>query len=207
MAKKENNYYFDNFEKGIASANEAATLLKECFENYDAANVQSHLGDMHMIEHTADGIKHEMRERLVKEFLPPIEREDIMELSHCIDDVTDSIEDVLVGMYMYGIKELRPEAKKFTELIVRCCAALQEMGREFHNFRKSTILQEKIIEVNGLEENGDRLYTEAMHRLYTEEKDAVAILAWTTLYDRLEKCCDSCEDVADMVEQVVLKNS
>ena len=207
MAKKENNYYFDSFAKGIAFANEAAVLLQECFENYDATNVQAHLGDMHKIEHTADGVKHEMMERLVKEFLPPIEREDIVELSHIIDDVTDSIEDVLRGMYMYNITSLRPEVKEFTSLIARCCVALKDVAQEMPNFRKSSLLQEKIIEINGLEEEGDRLYTEAMRRLYTEEKDPVAILAWTTMYDRLEKCCDGCEDVADMVEQVIMKNS
>ena len=74
-------------------------------------------------------------------------------------------------------------------------------------FRKSTLLQEKIIEINGLEEEGDRLYTEAMHHLYTAEKDPLTILSWTTMYDRLEKCCDCCEDVADMVEQIIMKNS
>ncbi len=207
MAKKDNNYYFDSFAKGISFANDAAILLQECFVNYDAANVQAHLDDMHKIEHSADGIKHEMMERLVKEFLPPIEREDIVELSHVIDDVTDAIEDVLRGMYMYNIKALRPEVDKFTDLIVRCCKALSGATAELNNFRKSTILQEKIIEINGLEEEGDRLYTDAMRRLYTEEKDAVLILAWTTMYDRLEKCCDCCEDVADAFEQVILKNS
>ena len=207
MAKKENNYYFDSFAKGISFANDAATLLQECFKNYDAANVKEHLEDMHKIEHTADGVKHEMMERLMKEFIPPIEREDIVELSHIIDDVTDSIEDVLRGMYMYNITSLRPEVKEFTGLISRCCAALKDVAKEMHNFRKSTLMQEKIIEINALEEEGDRLYTEAMRRLYTEEKDPVAILAWTTMYDRLEKCCDGCEDVADMVEQVIMKNS
>ena len=207
MAKKENNYYFDAFAKGIFYANDAAALLQNCFENFDAAGLKAQLDKMHKIEHAADGVKHEMMERLMKEFLPPIEREDIVELSHTIDDVTDAVEDVLLGMYMYNITTFRPEVKEFTRLISRCCAALKDMAQELHTFRKSTLLKEKIVEVNGLEEEGDRLYTEAMHRLYTEEKDAVSILSWTTMYDRLEKCCDSCEHVADMVEQVIMKNS
>ncbi len=207
MAKKDSNYYFDSFAKGIAFANEAAAMLQECLKNYDPANVQAHLDEMHTIEHTADGVKHEMMERLVKEFLPPIEREDIMELAHSIDNLTDNIEDVLRGMYMYDIKALRSEVSKFTDLIVRCCASLTEVAAELPNFRKSTKLQPKIVEINGLEEEGDALYVEAMRRLYTEEKDAVSILAWTTMYNRLEKCCDCCEDVADTVEQVILKNS
>ncbi len=207
MAKKESNYYFDAFAKGIFYANDAATLLQSCFDNFDVANIKAQLDAMHEIEHAADGIKHEMMERLMKEFLPPIEREDIVELSRTIDDVTDSIEDVLLGIYMFNITTLRSEVKEFTSLISRCCNALKEITQEMHNFRKSTLLKEKIVEVNGLEEEGDRLYTEAMRRLYTEETNAVSILAWTTIYDRLEKCCDGCEHVADMFEQVVMKNS
>lgn len=207
MAKKENNFYFDSFAKGVVYANDAIALLQECFDKYDPAHMEEQIKKMHEIEHEGDGVKHEMMERLAKEFLPPIEREDIVELSHIIDDVTDSIEDVLQGMYMFNVRVLRPEVKEFTNLIARCCEALKDVTQEMHNFRKSAVLQEKIIEINALEEEGDRLYSEAMRRLYTEEKDPVAILVWTTMYDRLEKCCDGCEDVADMVEQVVMKNS
>ncbi len=207
MAKKENNYYFDSFAKGIAFANQAAALLQDVFAQFDAANVKAHLEEMHAIEHTADGVKHEMRERLIKEFLPPIEREDIMELSHTIDDVTDAIEDILCGMYMYNITELREDARTFADIITRCCAAMTEMMAEFPNYKKSAALQRKIVEINGLEEEGDRLYVEALHRLYAKETDAVKIIAWTKLYDRLEKVCDACEDVADLVEQFIMKNS
>ena len=78
---------------------------------------------------------------------------------------------------------------------------------EMHNFRKSTLLRDLVIEINHMEEEGDRLYTETMRRLYTEEKDPVSVMAWTTLYDHLEKCCDQCEDVADVVERVIMKNT
>ncbi len=207
MAKKDNNYYYDTFGKCISYACEAAELLQSCVEKYDAANLKVQAEKMHRIEHTADGVKHEMMERLMKEFLPPIEREDIVELSHAIDDVVDSAEDILQAMYMYNITDLRAEVKEFASVITRSCKAMQEMGAELHNFRKSALLKEKIVEINALEEEADRLYTEAIRRLYAEEKDAVYILSWTTMYNCLEKCCDSCEDVADMVEQIVMKNS
>ncbi len=206
MAKKSNNYYFDSFEKGVAYACDAAALLSACYENYDPAHLRERMEEMHTIEHTADGVKHEMMTQLLKEFLPPIEREDIMELSHTIDEVTDAIEDVLMRMYMFNITDLRSEAKEFTAVIVNCCAALKDMVAELPNFRKSTTLREKVVAINGLEEQGDRLYTLAMRRLYTEEKDPVTVIAWTAMFDRLEKCCDCCEHVADVVERVVMKN-
>lgn len=207
MAKKENNYYYDTFTKCISYACDATELLQSCVDNYDASNFKVELDKMHRIEHTADGVKHEMMERLMKEFLPPIEREDIVELSHAIDNVVDSVEDVLQGMYMYNITSFRPEVKEFTDVISQSCVAMKEMGQELHNFRKSALLKEKIIEINALEEEADRLYIEAIRRLYTEEKDSLYILSWTTIYKRLEKCCDCCESVADMVEQIVMKNS
>ncbi|MBO5351731.1 MAG: DUF47 family protein [Lachnospiraceae bacterium] len=207
MPKKDSNYYFDAFAKGISYANEAAALLQNISENFDASKIKAQLDEMHKIEHTADGVKHEMMERLVKEFLPPIEREDIVELAHTIDEVTDLIEDVLLRIYMYNVTALRPDVKEFTKLITRCCADLMEVSRELHNYRKPTALLSKVTEVNTLEEDGDRLYLEATRRLYTEEKDPVAVLVWTNIYDRLEKCFDGCEKVVDMIELIIMKNS
>ena len=139
--------------------------------------------------------------------LPPIDREDIMELSGTIDDVTDSIEDVLLRLYMFNIRTLRPEAQAFAQVIADCCAALKTMMEEFPNFRRSKTIHTQIVEINGLEEQGDKLYTDAMHTLYADASTPVDVMAWTALFDRLEKCCDKCEDVADVVERVILKNS
>ncbi|MBE6537861.1 MAG: DUF47 family protein [Ruminococcaceae bacterium] len=207
MAKKENNYYFDTFTKGLSFASDAAVLLKQCLENYDAEKLEAQMDEMHEIEHNADMLKHEMMARLVKEFLPPIEREDIVEFSHTVDDVTDCVEDVLRRMYMFNITALRPDAIDFASVIERGCKALENMAKELPNFKKSETLKSSIVEINHLEEEGDRLYIAALRKLYTEEKDPVAIASWTALYDTLEKCCDKCEHVADMAEQIIMKNS
>ena len=206
MAKKGTNY-FESFTKGVEFGCKAAALLRSCFDQYDPSLLPKRIEEMHEIEHAADEMKHGMMECLLKEFLPPIEREDIMELSSTIDDVTDSIEDVLLRLYMFNITQLRPDVKEFADVIVRLCQALEKMMGEMHNFRKSTALRGLVIEINHMEEEGDRLYTETMRRLYTEEKDPVSVMAWTTLYDHLEKCCDRCEDVADVVERVIMKNT
>jgi hypothetical protein len=205
MAKKGTDY-FEMFTAGVSYSCDAAALLSQCFAQYDPQTLRERMEQMHEIEHTADGVKHTMMHCLVKEFLPPLEREDIMELCNRIDDVTDCIEDVLLRLYMFNITSLRPDAAAFADVITKCCSALESMTRELSNFKKSTSLREKVIEINHLEEEGDRLYTQAMRRLYTEETDAITIGAWTELYNRLEKCCDSCESVADVVERVVLKN-
>ncbi len=207
MAKKTTNYYFDTFIKAVSCANEAAHYLKSCCENFCPDTLPTNLEEMHKIEHSADGIKNDMLMQLAKEFLPPIEREDIVELANTIDVVTDRIEDVLLRTYMFNLTSLRADTGRFVDVIVSCCNALSAMLEELPNFRKSTILRERIIEINTLEEEGDRLYSSAVRSLYTEGADPITILTWTTMYDLLEKCCDSCEHVAEMVERIVVKNS
>ena len=206
MAKKGMDY-FESFTAGVEYGCRAAALLRDCFDHYDPAQLPRRMAEMHQVEHSADEKKHEMMACLHKEFLPPIEREDIMEMSSTIDTVTDSIEDVLLRLYMFNINTLRPDVLDFADVIQRLCDDLKKMMGEMRNFRKSSLLRELVIEINHMEEEGDRLYTECMRRLYTEETDPVTVVAWTTLYNKLEQCCDRCEDVADVVERVIMKNT
>ena len=93
------------------------------------------------------------------------------------------------------------------EIIVRCCNALKLALDEFYNFRKSQDLHKLIIEINFLEEEGDRLFTQATRDLYVNCKDFLEVAAWDQTFHYLEKCCDACEDVADIIESVMMKNS
>lgn len=163
--------------------------------------------EIHVIEHRADTEKHEMMKKLVREFITPIEREDIIELAQQIDEVTDKIEDVLMRLYMFRIFTLREEALGFSSVIVQCCDALKQAMKELHNFHKSATIHDHIVEVNKLEEDGDKLYMEAVHTLYATSKDPVEIMTWVELFDRFEKCCDACEHVANVIESIIMKNS
>lgn len=207
MARKNENNYFKMFAEAVSYSCKAADMLKEDFTDFDPARLAVRIEKMHHIEHTADIAKHELMEKLMKEFITPIDREDILELSNALDDVTDSLEDVLLQLYMFGIISLREDSLTFAAIINDCCHALKKLMLEFENFRKSKVIKNMIIEINHLEENGDRLYTEAMHRLYTNTPDTLEVLSWTTIYNCMEKCCDKCEDAADVVEAVILKYS
>ena len=88
-----------------------------------------------------------------------------------------------------------------------CCKVLKEIMEEFANFKKSKTLHGLIIEINALEEEGDRLFIDSMRRLHTEVTDPLEIIAWREIYNFLEKCCDACEHVADAVESVIMKNT
>jgi hypothetical protein len=182
-------------------------MLEENFINFDPAKLQDDLDKLHLIEHDADEKKHEMMGVLLKAFITPIEREDISLLSQSIDTVTDRIEDVLIRVYINNVQFIRPEAIEFTKVIIRCCQALKEVMEEFADFKKSKTLHKLIIEINALEEEGDRLYIKSMRKLHTEVTDPLEVIAWREIYDYLEKCCDACEHVADAVESVIMKNS
>ncbi len=207
MAGKKSNNYFDSFVELVGYSREAASMLNDTLNNFDAEVVESKILEMHTIEHTADAKKHEMMNKLAKEFITPIEREDIIQLSHEIDNVTDSIEDVLIKIYMFNIKSLREEALKFCDVIMRSCEVLEKIMKEFPNYRKSTILHQLIIEINDLEEEGDRLYTEGIRNLFINSKDPVELMTWTETFERFEKSCDSVEHAANVVESVIMKNS
>ncbi len=207
MSKKSDNYYFENFIQCVDCGCQAARMLEENLANFDPDMLMENLERLHVIEHDADKKKHEMMAVLVKAFITPIEREDIILLSQSIDEVTDQIEDVLIRIYISNVRTIRPEAIQFTKVIIRCCQVLKEVMEEFTDFKKSKTLHGLIIEINALEEEGDRLFIDSMRKLHVEETDPLEIIAWREIYNFLEKCCDACEHVADAVESVIMKNT
>ncbi|MEG2018127.1 MAG: DUF47 family protein [Clostridium sp.] len=207
MGKKKGNDYFEMMAELVTYSCEAASLLNEILKDFDAAQLEEKLEKMHEIEHTADIKKHDMMNKLVKEFITPIERGDIIELSHQIDNVTDAVEDVLVRLYMFNITSLRSEALEFCSIIIESCTKLKILMDEFRNYKKSTTIRDLIIDINALEEEADRLYTKSMRNLFTNSKDPIEIITWKDNFYFFEKCCDACEAAADVVECVIMKNS
>lgn len=207
MSKKVSYNYLDALASLTNYSYELAVTLHSILSRFDTAKITEKVTSAHAIEHNADIAKHDIMNRLVKEFLPPIEREDITSLAQQIDDVTDSVEDVLIYVDMFNIKKIRPETLKFTELLVNCCKAMVSMMEEFKNFKSSKKLRDLIIEMNNLEEKGDALYVDSMRKLFQNSKDPVELMCWTEIFHRLERCADACEDVADIVESIVMKNS
>jgi len=207
LNRKKEYDYFGNFLCCAKSASEAALYLCQAFENFDAEQVAGHVTNMHKIENDADMEKHEMIRNLAQEFITPIEREDIAALSQELDNIVDAVEDVMRRVYMFNVTSLRPEALEFTKLIVHCCEAFEKLVEEFRCFKKSKIISEYIIEVNTLENKGDKLHADSLRRLFTEETSTDDRLVWTTIFEALEACLDACENAADIIEGVVMKNT
>ena len=159
------------------------------------------------MEPSADEKKHDIMDHLAKEFIPPIEREDIVSLSQNIDNVTDKVEDILLRVYMNNVSTIGRDALAMMDVVVECCEAVRELLQEFADFRRSRNLKKVIIRINDLEEAEDRLFMTSMRKLYTGSKDPIHIIAWREIYIYLERCADACEHVADVVESIVMKNS
>ena len=207
MAKKQDSFYFDNFIACAEDSCRAAEMLKGTLEDFRTEGLQERLNQLHEIEHSADMKKHDVLDRLAKEFLPPIEREDIVSLSQNIDNITDKVEDVMLRVYMNNVQEIEPGALKMTDVVIRCCQAVREMMTEFKDFKRSKNLKNLIIHINDLEEESDKLFMQNVRDLYTQSEDPIRIIAWRDIYIYLERCADACEHVADVVESVVMKNS
>lgn len=207
MARKQENFFYKNFKESIAISHEASEFLKSVLLDFNSEELDLQKRKLHEIEHRGDAKKHEMTSELVRAFITPIERDDIFRLSQNIDEVTDAIEDILMQMYINNITVLRDDVVEFANILIQCTHALQTMLAELENFKKSKNLRDLIIEINHLEEVGDEMYSRNMRRLMTEEKDPVTIIAWREIYEDFEKACDACEDVASVVESIIVENT
>jgi len=208
MKKKKNFDYFGAFAEYAGYSCEAALKLEKVLKNYKYEDLQKNMDEIHTIEHAADKKMHELTEQVSKEFITPIEREDIIALIQELDSVTDAIDDVMRRAYMYDVHEISQNGIKFAELIVQCTAAMKKMMESFADFKKlKNDVTTHVIEVNDIESVGDNLHAEAIRELYLNPPaNHIEILVWTNMYDALEGCLDVCEEVSKIVESVVMKN-
>ena len=206
MSKKQNAYYFNNFIQCAEYAAQAADLLGSIIKNFNEKNYQVYMEEMHEIEHAADMRKHEMSEVLIKAFITPIDREDIVQVSQNLDELVDKLEDVLIRMYCNHVHAIRSDAIALVDVVIECCDEVHGVMTEFADFKHSKKLKEHLININSLEEKADKLYISCMYELHGEE-DFMTVIAWRDIYTYLEKCADTAEHLADIVESVIMKNS
>lgn len=206
MAKGD-KFYYENLAVSAAFSKTAATYLVECLENYKPEDIQQMLDEMHAIEHSADGKKHEMNEALAKAFVTPVDREDLDMLSHRLDDVTDLIEEMLQKFYIFDIRTINPAAVTFAKKLVRSCELLCDIMGEFENFKKSKKIRPLIIELNDVEEECDQLYLSSMRDLTRQSADVLETISWREIFDCMEACADACEHASECVGSVIMKNT
>ncbi len=207
MSKKQDTYYFENFIACAELSTHAAKLLATIMKNFDESKLQNYLDAMHGFENAADMKKHELSETLVKAFITPLDREDLIEVSRELDELIDQVEDVLIRIYYNHVVGIRPDAIELSNVVVKCCEEVLGLMKELANFKRSKSLKDHIIRINSLEGEADRLFMNCMYHLHAECDNVMEVIAWRDIYIYLERCTDTAEHIADIVEGVIMKNS
>lgn len=198
-------FYFRNMAECVSIAEEAVSLLLDSLYNFEPDSLPQRLREMHLIEQKGDYTKHEMIRVVSGAFITPIEREDIIAISNILDDIIDNIEDVLMQIYVSNVRELRYDIIPGCENAQKCVLALRDVISEFPNYKKSDTINSLIIKVNDFEEQGDKRYMDSMVRLYREDS-LDPVVRWKAVYQCIEDIMDSCEDAADTIQSVIMKN-
>jgi len=193
--------FFDYFEQQSQQIIKAGTLLSELVHNFADARAKAFA--IKEVEHAGDQITHEMFRRLNTTFITPIDREDIHDLATRLDDVLDFIEAVAERLVVYRIKEPTSACRALAELIVAqiaamdgCIRCLRTMDPGFH---------EHAVEVNRLENRADALLRETLAAMFEAAGDPIEVIKWKEIYETLEAVTDRCEDVANVIEGIILK--
>ena len=194
--------FFDMFISMAQNAHEASKLLTLMMEQPD--KIRDTAESIKALEHKGDRMTHDLIVKLNKTFIVPIDREDIYGLSSKLDDVTDLIESIARRLVLFKVTEVSEPALELARVLQRSTAAIVVAVSELQNGMK---VMDPCIEINRLEDEADHIYHLALAKLFESEKDPIALIKWKELYEKLEASLDRCEDVANVIEGIIVKNA
>jgi predicted phosphate transport protein (TIGR00153 family) len=195
--------FFQMFQDMGGLIVDGAKLLKEMLDDFsDPAASQKAIKE---IEHRGDSQTHEIIRKLNTSFITPFDREDIYSLAAALDDILDLIDASAQRFVMYNVEATTTEARELAFLILQ---GAETINRALHVIGgRLEPIAEYCVQVNALENEADRVCREAVSRLFDEEKDPIQLIKWKEIYETLEKATDKCEDAANILESVVVKNA
>jgi predicted phosphate transport protein (TIGR00153 family) len=197
--------FFDLFQDSAENMVKAAHSLKEMINKWE--HVEGKVAEITELEHKGDTITHEIMSRLNRTFVTPFDREDIVQLAHVLDDVTDFIHSAADAMLLYKVERPGERAKELADIIVQ---ATEEIEKVLPQLKKRIILSsvlKRCVEINRLENLADRVYRSAIAELFDDSTDMAHIIKWREIYAHMESATDRCEDVADVLEGVAIKHA
>jgi predicted phosphate transport protein (TIGR00153 family) len=196
--------FFEIFIEMAKIGHDAARKLHELVKI--PRSIEAKIREIEELEHKGDVQVHSLLALLNQSFITPLDREDLFQLGKEIDDITDAIESTAHLFQMMNIRKVREEAIKMVDCIIDSTAELVLLMQELKKLKKSKDLQKKVIELNRLENEGDRIYRSAVQKLFAREKNAIEVIRWKEFFGYLENVIDACEDTANLVAGVVMKN-
>ncbi len=199
--------FFDLFEESAQNMVQAAQLLAKLMEEWEGVEVEEKVKQITELEHKGDTITHQVMAQLHRTFVTPLDREDIAALVHRLDDVIDFIQAAAEAMLIYRIDHPTPRAKELAGIIIEITTELEKAMPGLRHRRQLEQIKGRCVEVNRLENEGDRVKRVALAELFQDTTDIVQIIKWREIYEHLESATDRCEDVANVLEGVVLKHA
>jgi predicted phosphate transport protein (TIGR00153 family) len=194
--------YFELFEEAGRNILQTADLLERMLENYPDSKAMAQ--DILLCEHEGDRITHDIIDRLNHTFVTPIDREDILALASALDDIVDYTEEVADYLGLYKIEAPMDQAIKLARVLKAASRQISEAIPRLRGFRD---ISHYTVEINRLENEGDRITREAIASLFDGGIDPMVVIRWKDLFERLEAAIDAAERVANILEGIVIKNS
>jgi uncharacterized protein len=194
--------FFELFKEAAQNALAAARVLREMLDDF--RHPQDSWKQIVDFEHEGDRITHRIMRMLNQSFITPIDREDIYALTTALDDVVDAIEAAASRMVLYKIEKVVPEARKLCAVIV---TSTEQIVKAVSRMPKLEDVEEHCIELNRLENAADEIYREAVAALFDGDRPPMDVIKWKEIFEILETTTDRCEDVANIVEGIALKNA
>jgi uncharacterized protein len=194
--------FFDLFEEAGGNILRAAGLLEEMLRDFPERNELAR--DILICEQEGDRITHDIIQRLNQTFVTPLDREDIHELAAALDDVVDYTEEVADYLGLYKIEAPMAQAQELAKVLHQSARQISEAMPRLRGFKD---LSHYTVEINRLENDGDRITREAIASLFDNGIDPMVVIRWKDIFERLEEAIDATETVANILEGIVIKNS
>ncbi len=198
---KEERFY-DDFVALAEEIRRGASILEEMLAPEQP--IWDKADEIKEVEHKCDFLTHEIIQRLHRTFVTPLDREDIHALARSLDDVMDAIDASATIVRLYHIAEVRDDARELARIIM---ASAEQVVKAIKALERRKGVAEPAVEINRLENEADRAHQAALRRLFEEERDPIVIIKWKEILDFLEDATDRCEDVANVLEGVVVKHA
>ena len=194
--------FFQLYNRAAANAVEIARLLDRLLETFPEGKEDA-LRTIKDAEHEGDRLTHEVVDLLNRTFVTPFDRDDMYRLAGAIDDVCDHVDEAAGNIVGYGVTRVREAARNQAGVILRAATELQEAVALLDGFKDSQLHLDALRE---LEDEGDTVIRAAVSELFTAEQDPIAIIRWKDIHERLEEAVDACENAADVLEAILVKN-
>ena len=194
--------FFDLFEEAAANVVRGADLLDQMLAHFPERSELAR--DIVICEQQGDRITHDIHQRLNSTFVTPIDREDILELASALDDIADLIDEVADYLGLYKIEAPMDQAQRLAHILLQATRQIAEAMPRLRSFQP---MSHFTVEVNRLENEGDRVSRDAVASLFDNGIDPMVVIRWKDIYERLEEAIDACEHVANTLEGIVIKNS